>query len=905
MKSFSQVTGEQALQELQTTLQGLSQIEAKNRLAIYGANVLKKGKSVPVWQKLLRQFSDPMIILMIGAGVLALLLGSTRDMIILFSIVLINALIGFFQEYKAENIIASLQSFLSPKAEVIRDGVHIEIDAREVVPGDIVVVEEGDAVPADIRLLTTNNVATNDFSLTGESNPKSKFVHALSSLEPLQQRDNQIYLGTAVARGNAVGVVYATGMQTEIGKIAAITAQVGNDASPLQKEIGSIAKRLTGLALFLAAIVGGLSVLQHNPLQASLITALGVAASMVPEGLPAQLSVIFSLGAGRLAKQKAVIKQLYSIETLGSTTIICSDKTGTITTNEMTVEAVSYLGKEHLVSGIGYMPEGEIADQQEIPEQFFLCGVLAATGEVAPPDDEHATWYAIGDPTESALVTLALKAKIQVDQVRAQWKELKQFPFDSVRKVMSSVRQVPEGQVGAGTCLLFVKGSLRSVLERSTLSMSEQEQVIAATEQYSARSLRVLAFATRTIDAADCEGLTMEAAEQGLNFMGFVAMMDPPREGVKDAIFLARKAHVRTFIITGDQAETAKAVAEHIGLDRDQQLEIIDGRELQALSDDALQKRLRAPAIIFARTSPEDKLRIVQILRQDGNVVAVTGDGVNDAPALKQADIGVAMGMIGTDVAKEAAEIVLTDDSYVTLVTAIKEGRTIFTNLKKTLISTLTSNCGELVAILSGSLLFLFDYPVAILAVHIIMVDLVGEMFPLMALTFDPTPDGLMEEKPRNLQDHFLSLRVIADIAYVAIFMGGMGVINFLWFLQRNGYHAGTMFSDENPFYLRAMTLTFITIVFGQFANILSHRHETQSMFNKYFWTNKTLLAALVLSIGLMCIAIYTPFLQPYLRTSNLYFSDWLYGSLGFVAVLIAHEIRKWFRRRKLSKVVA
>lgn len=903
MKSFSQQTSSKTLQELQTTTTGLSRIEASNRLVTYGDNSLKRGKSVPLWQKVLRQFSDPMIIMMIGASILALILGSVRDMIILSMIVLVNAIIGFFQEYKAENIIASLQSFLSPKAKVMRDGVKIEIDSAEIVPGDIVLLDEGDAVPADIRLISTNNLATNDFSLTGESNPKTKFIHSLDSLEPLQKRDNQVYLGTTVARGNATGVVYATGMQTEIGKIAAITAEVGNDASPLQKEIGSIAQRLTIVALFLAAIVCVLSLMQHNALQASLITALGVAAAMVPEGLPAQLSVIFSLGAGRLAKQKAIIKQLYSIETLGSTTIICSDKTGTITTNEMTVEGIWYDGKDYKVNGIGYIPEGEIEQQEAIPEEFFLCGALAATGDVAPPDKEHATWYAIGDPTESALVTLALKAKINVDEARTTWVEKKQYPFDSVRKMMSSIRVIPSGHTNAGKLRLFLKGSLLSVLEKTTLSKTEQDHIVSMSNQYSKRSLRVLAFAYRDVSDEELPQLTMKTAESGLQFMGFVAMMDPPREGVKEAIDLARKAHVRTFIITGDQAETAKAVAEHIGLNYDHNLEIIDGVELQKLTDDELQTRLRASAIIFARTSPEDKLRIVQILRQDGNVVAVTGDGVNDAPALKQADIGVAMGRIGTDVAKEAAEIVLTDDSYVTLVTAIKEGRTIFTNLKKTLISTLTSNCGELIAILSGSVLYLFNYPAAVLAVHIIMVDLMGEMLPLMALTFDPTPDGLMEEKPRDLKDHFLSWKALLDIAYIGIFMGGIAVVNFLWFLQRNGYQAGTVLTEDNPFYLRAMVITYITIVFGQFANILSHRHETQSMFNKYLWTNKKLLGAFVASILLMVIAIYTPFLQPYLRTTNIYFVDWLYGCLGFVAVLTAHEVRKYVRRRKLAQI--
>lgn len=902
MSSFSQLTPDQALSSLQSSSSGLSVTEATIRLTQHGPNVLKKLAQKSLLIRFLGQFTDPMIILMIGASLLAFFLGSTRDMVILLTIVLLNAVIGFFQEYKAENIIASLQSFLSPKAKVVREGKQIEISAAEVVPGDIITLVEGDAVPADIRLLTLNNLATNDFSLTGESNPKTKFLHALEKLEMLQFRDNQVYLGTTVARGNGTGVVYATGMNTEIGKIAAITASVGNDASPLQKEIANIAVRLTIVALSLATLIFLLNFIQGNALRSSLLVALGIAAAMVPQGLPAQLSVIFSLGAGRLAEKKAIIKQLYAIETLGSTTIICSDKTGTITTNEMTVEKVWCQEKEYIVSGSGYMPKGDIKDKEQIPRELFLAGILAATGDIAAPDKEHKTWYAVGDPTESALVTLAAKAAIDVKKARTEWQEVQQYPFDSVRKMMSTVRITPVGHPNANKHVLFLKGSLISVLKQTNLSEAEQQKIIEQSHQYTSQSMRILAMAMREVSEKELEKMTMASAEVNLTFLGFVAMKDPPRVGVDKAIRIAREAHIRTFIVTGDQAETAKAIAKSIGLDTNNDITIVHGEELGTLSDEQLKDKLTSNAVIFARTSPEDKLRIVKLLREQGNVVAVTGDGVNDAPALKQADIGVAMGRIGTDVAKEAAEIVLTDDSYVTLVTAIKEGRTIFANLKKTFYSTLSSNCGELVAVLAGSILYLFGYPEAIFAIHILLVDLVGEMLPLMALTFDPPQHDLMHKKPRSLKDHFLSLKAIADIAYAGIFMGGVAVFNFVWLLNREGYQAGSGLSLDNPFYIRALTLTYVTLMFGQFANILSRRHESQSIFNKYFWSNPRLLGAIAISICFMCIAIYTPLLQPYLRTTNLPLVDWLFGSLGFVIMILAHELRKLWRRRQTTK---
>lgn len=899
MPSFYQLSPEKSIAVLESNHNGLIDSEAEKRLAIHGHNELKKIATVPLWRKFLQEFADPMIILMIAAGGLALLLGSIRDTIILYSIVLINAVIGFIQEYKAENIIQSLQSFLTPQAKVLRNGERKEIDATTLVPGDIVILEEGDAVPADIRLITMNNVASNDFALTGESNPKTKFIHGLTEQVPLSRQDNQVYLGTTIARGNAIGVVYATGMNTEIGKIAQFTQSVEANVTPLEKEISSIASRLTIVALSLAVVIFFINFLQATPLQASLLAGLGIAAAMVPQGLPAQLSVILSLGAGRLAKKKAIVKQLYSVETLGSTSIICSDKTGTITTNEMTVQHIWYQDKSYAVSGIGYAPEGVVAEQEKLPEALFLAGILASTGDVAEPDTKHKHWYALGDPTEAALITLGKKAHYDIEKLRKEWKEVAQYPFDSIRKMMSSVRIAPTGSTWAGKQIALLKGSPVSVLAICNLTEHERSIIQAASDQFANQSLRVLAMAYREVE--NTEKLEMKVVEKDMQFIGLVVMRDPPRTGVKDAIMTAHHAQVRTFMITGDQAQTAQAIAHNIGLDQNGTLAVVEGDQLRTWSDQQLAEQIQAPAVVFARTSPEDKLRIVKLLRDQGNVVAVTGDGVNDAPALKNADIGVAMGRIGTEVAKEAAEIVLTDDSYITLVTAIKEGRTIFANLRKTLFSTLSSNGGELVTVLAGSAIYVLGFPAPILAVQILLVDLVGEMVPLMALTFDPAPEDLMQSPPRKLNDHFLTMKNLLDIAYVALFMGGVAVLNFVWFLERNGYHnAPSIWTEDNPLYRRALTLTYVTIMMGQFVNILSRRHEHQSIWNRYFWSNPILLGSIVLSLLMMCIVIYTPFIQIYVRTANLTINDWAYALLGGVAMLVAHEIRKLFRRRKI-----
>ncbi|MFA6918262.1 MAG: HAD-IC family P-type ATPase, partial [Candidatus Gracilibacteria bacterium] len=711
--NYYQLSAEETLKTLKSKREGLDNSEAAQRIKIYGENKLIASKKIPLIFRFFQQFKDLMVIILIAAGSISLYLGEDRDAIIMYTIVIVNAIIGFIQEFKAEKTMNSLKNLIKAKAKVIRNGQEIEIPQEEVVPGDIVKLEEGDAIPADLRIIEENTLSTNDFALTGESNPTRKFIHAIKGQASLGDRNNLVFMGTTVATGNGFGVVIHTGMETEIGRIANLSQETKSEDSPLQKEINHLAKTLTIVTIIIGSVLMGIGLLMHFTLREAFLFGLGIAASCVPEGLPAQVSVALSLAAGRLARQNAVIKKLSAVETLGSTHIICTDKTGTLTKNEMTVQKILIGLEEFDVTGTGYEPTGTILDSNgsqitcqklEENETFFRAGTFASNASINPPDTEHKSWYAIGDPTEAALISLAKKVEEDPVELDKLFPEIKEFTFDSIRKRMSSIRDIH------GKKIAFVKGSPQSLLEKCTqikdgtktrpITEEDKELIIKKDDEYATQALRVLAYAYKEIPSYS-KDIKMEEVEEELIFLGLAAMIDPPRDEVKAAIDVALKAHIRVIIITGDYALTAEAIAKKIGFNRDNSpVTVVKGEELDKMSDIDLLQELINSNLIFSRTSPENKLRIVSLLKKAGEIVAVTGDGVNDAPALKKADIGVAMGKTGTEVAKDSSEIVLLDDSFATLVIAIREGRTIFQNLKKTILSTLTSNGGELFAVL-------------------------------------------------------------------------------------------------------------------------------------------------------------------------------------------------------------
>ena len=908
--NFYQNSIDQSLDILKTKKEGLSPAEVQQRVKFYGKNKLVAVNKEPLIFKILYQFKGMMALILIAAGVFSLIMGSYRDAIIMFSIVTLNAFIGFFQEYRAEKVMDSLKSLVIAKAKVIRNGKEIEVPSEELVPGDIVVLEEGDSVPADLRVIEENTLSTNDFSLTGESNPTRKFLHPIKGNVSLGERNNQVFMGTTVATGNGQGVVISTGMQTEIGRIANLSQQTKAEESPLQKEMDNLAKKISYITLTVAIILFVIGITLKFSLTESFLFALGIAAACVPEGLPAQVSVALSLAAGRLAQKKAVVKKLSAVETLGSTHIICTDKTGTLTTNEMTVQKLLINKDEFDVTGIGYEPKGEIikkdgsvkltSDELKELSLFFENGVFSSNAKIRQPDKSHPQWYSIGDPTEAALMTLAEKTGINSAKIDKENPELREFTFDAFRKLMTSVRKRGDKTIA------YVKGSPSSILERCTqiwdgknirpITSEDKDFIIKKVDEFAMMALRNLSYAYRELPAYD-PNAKMEDVEQDLIWLGMVSMIDPPREEVSDAIKAALKAYIRVIIITGDYALTAEAIAKKIGMNstsKDKTITVVTGNELQTMSDIDLVHKLIYKNLIFARTSPEDKLRIVDILKKSGEIVAVTGDGVNDAPALKKADIGVAMGKTGTDVAKNSSEIVLLDDSFGTLVTAIKEGRTIFQNLIKTVNSSLTSNFGELFAVLlSLAGTSLFDFPLAILAVQILAIDLIGELLPLTFLTWDLPQKKLMTTPPRKPNEHIINTRSLINVTWCGFVMGLFGYINFLAYFYRNGLSPQGMVST-NMIYIKATTLTYITIVLIQWANIMSRRAgDSESVFSGYFWSNKRLLLSFGISLIFILMIVYNPIVQGFLKTAPLSLADWGYAALSAIVYLLIREAYK------------
>jgi Ca2+-transporting ATPase len=911
-----QFSVEDSFKYLNTRKEGLTETEVVERLRFYGKNHLVELNKTSLIFKFLAQFKDLMaVILMVAAGINIYLHGY-RDAIILLSIVFINAVVSFVQEYKAERVMDSLKSLVEAKAKVIRDGKEIEIDGQLIVLGDIVVLEEGDAIPADLRIFTENNLGANDFSLTGESNPVRKFTHPIPGEVEIGARNNLVFMGTTVATGNGQGIAYATGMNTEVGRIANLSQQTVAEISPLQKELNNLAKHVSYITFTIGITLFALAILLEFPLREAFIFAIGIAASSVPQGLPAQVSVALSLAAGRLTEKKAVIKKLSAVETLGSTHIICTDKTGTLTTNEMTVQKL-LIGKQVFdVSEIGYEPKGKVLDEKGVPLSkeelvqyitFFENGVFASNARVSPPDSTHSKWYAIGDPTEAALITLAGKVGVDPVKLDKQYPEFKEFTFDAIRKRMSSIRSRD------GKMMVYVKGAPMSVLDRCTqywdgksirpLTPTDRDFIKQKSDSFAMMALRNLGYAYREASNYHHE-FTMEEAERDLIWLGQVSMIDPPRKEVRGAIEAALKAYIRVIIITGDYALTAEAIAKKIGMNKfgtDKTITVVTGKELEKMSDiDLLQKLVNAN-LIFARTSPEDKLRIVDLLKRAGEIVAVTGDGVNDAPALKKADIGVAMGKTGTEVAKNSADLILLDDSFATLVSAIKEGRTIFQNLRKTITSSLTSNGGELFVVLI-SLFFaaLFDYPLAILAVQILAVDLIGEMLPLTFLTSDPPQEKIMTSPARKPNEHFITGSVLFNIAWCGFLMGVLAYLNFVFLLFREGVSPVNLVAD-NLVYMRATTLTYVTIVFCQWVNILSRRAGGESVFSSYIWANRNLLIAYGASLFFILNIVYNPYISPWLYTGPLKGVDWMFAVLAALAYLMVREFAKLMARRKLE----
>ena len=903
----------EVLQQLGSSSDGLSNRDAGERLTREGPNELLRAKREPTVITFLRQLKNLLVLLLLVSAGFSLYLQDYRTAIILFFIAGVNTAVGFVQEHKAESLMASLEKLTVPRAKVLRAGKLIEIDAAELVLGDIVYVEEGDSVPADLRIVDEQELSSNDFALTGESNPTRKFVHAISGDVPLAARQNLLYMGTTVATGNGHGVVVGKAMNSELGRIANLSQATKSGPSPLTRELNNLSKRLTQGVAILALLLTWVALESHLGVKAALLFAISISAAMIPNGLAAEVSITLAQTAGRMAKARALVKKLSAVETLGATDIIATDKTGTLTKNEMTVERLLVGRTEYGVTGTGYEPNGVIVDDKAEPltqEQldtiklFFETGAHASNAHVNPPDSEHATWYCVGDPTEGAIVTLARKVGIDTDKLNAANKEIKEFQFDSARKRMSSVRRY--GQ----RLMVFTKGAPESVLERCThlwdhghvrpLTAKDREFFSQYNEKRAGEAMRNLAFAYAALPkGAKPTKMKFDEVEQDLVLLGMVSMVDPLRDEVPDAMIAARGAHIQVSIITGDFPTTAEAIARKAQLAPEgEDIQIVLGDRLPSLSDAQITQLVLRGGVVFSRVAPEDKLRIVELAKAAGKVVAVTGDGINDAPALKRADIGVAMGRTGTDVAKQAAEIVLLDDSFSTLVGAIEQGRLTFRNITKAARCALTDNAGELFTVLiSLAAQALFNVPIAILAVQILAIDLIAELFPVTALGWDPAQNDLMHDRPRNLKDHIINKRTVGEFVGYGLFASALAYVNYLLFFARHGLNP-QHYGGHGALYAQATILTYLTIVLCQFINLLLVRtSDKEPFFTSYLWSNKKLLLAFGVSLFCILNIIYNPWVQPYFNAHGLSVVDWFFALAAAGLYLLVRLFMRWSRK--------
>ncbi len=911
---FYRISPQETLAELKSQDGGLSGAEAAERLSQFGGNLLHVGRKDSWITTYLRQCKDLMILLLIASSLLSFYLGDSKTGIVLIALVFFNTTIGFLQEFKAEKLMESLEKLVVAKASVYRDGTMIEVPSAELVVGDIVYVQEGDSVPADIRMLSEDELSTNDFALTGESNPTRKFLHAISAEVPLGNRQNVCFMGTTVATGHGTGIVISTAMHTELGRIASLSQDTTREDSPLQKEMNNIATRVTQGTMVLCLVLLPLAIESGLTIRAAFLFAIGIASSIIPQGLPAEINTALAQAANKLAHARALVKKLSAVETLGATSVILTDKTGTLTKNQMTIEQFQIGSETYAVTGRGYEPTGAITKdgkpltEQELDELsiFFVSGAMASNAHINQPDNEHAVWYCIGDPTEGAAVTLAMKAGVSPSDLDSKYPELKEFAFDSARKRMSSVRNYGTSD----QLYVFVKGAPENILDRCDeiwdhghtrpITPEDKNRILSHNTELAEKAMRNLAFGYRILpNGSDPKKILMDETESKLVWLGMVSMIDPLREEVPAAMQAARAAHIKVSIVTGDYAVTAQAIAARAQLtDNTDDVVVVSGEELQKLSDTKVLSLARQGGIIFSRVAPEDKLRIVKLVRESGRVVAVTGDGINDAPALKRADIGVAMGLTGTDVAKQSAEIILLDDSFNTLVGSVQEGRTIFQNIKKGTLSCFTSNSAELIVnLVSLACATLFHIPLAMSVMELLAIDMVAELFPIAALGWDKADGDLMHDKPRNPHDHILSKQAIVDLLWCGLLIGGFAFFNYIWFYHRHGVDAQTVGSGSD-LHMQATALTYLTIVLCQLFNILQRRSR-EGLFSKYQLHNKQLWFAMALSIFCVTNIIYNPWIAPYFQAKALDTTDWAYALTAAGVFIGIREIQRIRTKRK------
>jgi P-type Ca2+ transporter type 2C len=827
-----------------------------------------------------------------------------RDVIIILIIVAVNALVGFLQEWKAERIMDQIKNLTTEKALVFRDGEKMQSDAKFLVPGDVIFLTSGDRVPADGYILESYDFKVNSFIFTGESKARTKKAKVIAEAQvSLADMDNMVFMGETIATGEANFMVTGTGMQTELGKIAHMTQEIGETLIPMQEKMRILGRDVTVLSVSIGILVLIVGQYFQMSLYQNFLFALALAVSVVPEGLPAAISVALTLGMKKLLKSNVLAKKLSAVETLGSVSIICSDKTGTITKNELTVTKVVVNNEIIEVSGGGYNPigdffvEGARVNPREIKnlELLFKIGTLCNDASLIEKEKHHEI---LGDPTEGAIIVAGRKFNGQKDFYELEERKITENPFSSDRMRMSVVYK------NANTNS-FVKGSPDVLLEHCTHKIvndektaflpQEKEAVRKMYNQMSSEALRVLAFAYRNMDdlvssGVDKDGL-LAVAEDDLFWVGMMAMIDPARAGVGDAIFNCKKLGIKVIMITGDYEVTATAIAKNVNLiGTENPYEVINGRLLDSLSDSAVFEKIRSQDVVFARIAPEQKLRIATILKENGEIIAMTGDGVNDAPALKKADIGIAMGVIGTDVSKEAADMILMDDNFVSIVREIKDGRTIFRNLQKFVHYVFTSNASELLTVVFGVIL---QIPSPLSAVQILAVDLGTDLFPSFALGLEPEEPEEKKEGFHQEKQSIMALAGFRRIIYLGVIMATGAVIAFILSMLRGGWNFGEKIDTSALLYIQSTTVAYAVISMTQMANLLQSRSERFSPFKLGFFKNPYIIGSISISVGMLLMFMYVPFFQKYLHMHPIEFLDWVVVLISFLAVYIFEEARK------------
>ncbi len=891
--------------KLGTAPEGLSDGEVARRLDRYGPNELVETARTSPLKIFLRQFLSLMVIILIIAAIISAAIGMAKeegmeemyDAVVIMIIVILNAIFGFVQEYKAEKAILALKAMAAPQATVLRNGELTLIPARELVPGDLVSLKTGDRIPADCRIKEESNLRVNEASLTGESVPISKHSAPVPGDVIVGDRKNMVHTGTTVEKGRAISIVVATGMQTELGTIAEMVQTEPDKRAPLQDKLDKMGKQIAIGVLFACLAVFLVGSIRSADYSGMLLVAVSLAVAAIPEGLPAVVTISLALGLQRMAKRHALIRKLPAVEALGSTTVICSDKTGTLTKGEMNIRRVYADGTTFLVSGDGFEPagmfykDGEEIDPRKISglKELITTGILCNDSSLKEEDGHYKVF---GDTTEGTLIVLGLRADFDVGKVQEENPRKKDIPFTSERKLMTTVHSVD------GERIAHAKGAPERILEKSSralihgeiVQMTEEmrNQILELNEQWASEAFRILALAYRPLPA-DLKEIDEKTVETDFIFLGMVAMMDLPRKDAIEAIAESKRAGIRVVMITGDHKLTAEAIAKQMKIAEDDYL-VVTGVELEKMSDEELEDQVESIAV-YARVSPEHKIRIISALQERGHVVAMTGDGVNDAPALKRADIGIAMGITGTDVAKEAADMVLTDDNFASIVKATEEGRGIYDNIRKFVAYLLSANVGEVLVMFMATLIFAEPELLPFLIpIQILWINLVTDGLPALALGVDPIPGDIMEREPRDPKENPINREMFFMIGLVGIIMlvGTLGIFQ----LHR---HLGYGVTE-------ARTVAFTTLVMFQLFFVFSVRSPRQSLSLAGFVANPKLILAVLVSASLQLIVVYLPPLQPVFDTASLGILEWVLILLVSSSVIFIIEGYKVIRSRMLDK---